>query len=201
MLHVQLLASGPMNFLLSLILSAALVAPVRPTAIEPDSGSVAFTTTTVWLLASPTFNGKRVALLPEGAQVRIIKCQQQACSVEFRRLQGYVHQELLRGTPARHPVDPGLGYTNSEGQWIPSPAHTVDGHAPDGATARCRDGSYSFSQSARGTCSWHGGVDEWLSRSFEGSEIPLLTPEVDLTVLMSEHRLSVPIHIEQDLEY
>jgi hypothetical protein len=29
------------------------------------------------------------------------------------------------------------------------------------ATARCRDGSMSFSRSPCGTCSWHGGVAEW----------------------------------------
>jgi hypothetical protein len=34
--------------------------------------------------------------------------------------------------------------------------------APTGASARCRDGTYSFSQSRRGTCSWHGGVAVWL---------------------------------------
>lgn len=28
-------------------------------------------------------------------------------------------------------------------------------------TALCRDGSYSSSASRRGTCSWHGGVEEW----------------------------------------
>lgn len=27
--------------------------------------------------------------------------------------------------------------------------------------ALCRDGSYSDSASRRGTCSWHGGVEEW----------------------------------------
>jgi hypothetical protein len=33
---------------------------------------------------------------------------------------------------------------------------------PSGASARCRDGSYSYSVSRRGTCSHHGGVSEWL---------------------------------------
>ncbi len=33
---------------------------------------------------------------------------------------------------------------------------------PAGATAECRDGSYSFSQHRNGTCSWHGGVSTWL---------------------------------------
>jgi hypothetical protein len=35
--------------------------------------------------------------------------------------------------------------------------------APIGASARCRDGTYSFSQHRRGTCSWHGGVAAWLT--------------------------------------
>ncbi|WP_289144502.1 DUF3761 domain-containing protein, partial [uncultured Bacteroides sp.] len=28
--------------------------------------------------------------------------------------------------------------------------------------ALCRDGTYSFSKSRRGTCSHHGGVAKWL---------------------------------------
>ena len=54
-------------------------------------------------------------------------------------------------------------YTNSDGNVIHSPAHTKSGKAPEGATAKCRDGSYSFSQHRRGTCSRHGGVAEWLN--------------------------------------
>jgi hypothetical protein len=34
--------------------------------------------------------------------------------------------------------------------------------APSGATAKCRDGSYSSSQHHSGTCSHHGGVATWL---------------------------------------
>jgi hypothetical protein len=33
--------------------------------------------------------------------------------------------------------------------------------APPGASARCRDGSYSFSKHHAGTCSHHGGVAAW----------------------------------------
>jgi uncharacterized protein DUF3761 len=33
---------------------------------------------------------------------------------------------------------------------------------PPGATAQCRDGSYSYSQHHSGTCSYHGGVAKWL---------------------------------------
>jgi hypothetical protein len=35
--------------------------------------------------------------------------------------------------------------------------------APPGATALCRDGTYSFSQHRSGTCSHHGGVARWLT--------------------------------------
>jgi hypothetical protein len=48
---------------------------------------------------------------------------------------------------------------------VPSPMFTEDGLPPPGASARCRDGSYSFSNTRRGTCSWHGGVAEWLARA------------------------------------
>jgi len=32
-----------------------------------------------------------------------------------------------------------------------------------GVTAICNDGTYSYSQHAQGTCSWHGGVREWIN--------------------------------------
>ena len=51
-------------------------------------------------------------------------------------------------------------YVNSKGQTVPRPENCSA--APKGATAQCRDGSYSFSQSRRGTCSHHGGVTKWL---------------------------------------
>lgn len=52
-------------------------------------------------------------------------------------------------------------YLNKRGEEVHSPAHSKSGAKPDGATAKCRDGTYSFSHSHRGTCSRHGGVDEW----------------------------------------
>lgn len=41
-------------------------------------------------------------------------------------------------------------------------APTGPAASPSAATARCRDGSYSYSQHRQGTCSHHGGVAEWL---------------------------------------
>lgn len=51
-------------------------------------------------------------------------------------------------------------YTNSDGNAVHSPAYSNT--VPAGATAQCRDGTYSFSQHRSGTCSSHGGVAIWL---------------------------------------
>ena len=51
-------------------------------------------------------------------------------------------------------------YTNVDGDTIQSP--TYYSSEPQGATALCRDGTYSFSAHRSGTCSHHGGVESWL---------------------------------------
>jgi Protein of unknown function (DUF3761) len=52
------------------------------------------------------------------------------------------------------------------------PAAAVGGGAPPGATAQCRDGTYSFSQHHSGTCSHHGGVAVWLDGSSSSPSAP-----------------------------
>ncbi|MEX3952769.1 DUF3761 domain-containing protein [Paraburkholderia sp. EG287B] len=52
-------------------------------------------------------------------------------------------------------------YVNHEGHVVHSPARSRNGAVPVGATARCGDGTYSFSQHHSGTCSRHHGVAEW----------------------------------------
>jgi hypothetical protein len=51
-------------------------------------------------------------------------------------------------------------YENSAGNIICKPEESPT--QPAGATARCEDGTFSFSESRSGTCSHHGGVSEWL---------------------------------------
>ncbi|HEX4466860.1 MAG TPA: DUF3761 domain-containing protein [Solirubrobacteraceae bacterium] len=51
-------------------------------------------------------------------------------------------------------------YVNSAGNTVCKPESVPT--APSGATAKCVDGTYSFSESRSGTCSHHGGVAEWL---------------------------------------
>lgn len=50
-------------------------------------------------------------------------------------------------------------YINRDGQAVHRPERAAS--RPQGVTARCRDGEYSFSQHHRGTCSGHGGVAQW----------------------------------------
>lgn len=53
-------------------------------------------------------------------------------------------------------------YRNKAGQDVHSPSRSIDDKVPAGASAKCRDASYSFSRNHRGTCSHHGGVANWL---------------------------------------
>ena len=52
-----------------------------------------------------------------------------------------------------------LYYTNIYGSKVHVPVQTQV--IPIGASAKCKDNSFSFSASRRGTCSHHGGVKTW----------------------------------------
>src|SRR5438105_14972734 len=54
--------------------------------------------------------------------------------------------------------------------------------APPGATALCRDGTYSFSAHRSGTCSHHGGVAKWLTGAGATTSSP---PAVGRTVRLA----------------
>ncbi len=75
--------------------------------------------------------------------------------------QGSSQTELQTAPRPRAVSSPttGRSYVNVDGVRVPSPVFSDK--KPEGATARCRDGSYSFSQHRQGTCSHHGGVAEW----------------------------------------
>ena len=51
-------------------------------------------------------------------------------------------------------------YENVSGHCVKRPRRASS--VPMGATAKCRDRTYSFSEHASGTCSHHGGVAVWI---------------------------------------
>ncbi|MHB9140332.1 MAG: DUF3761 domain-containing protein [Paludibacter sp.] len=105
-----------------------------------------------------------ISVIPKGTAVTMAQdCDCVWILVSYQGRVGYVYSKYLTtNQPAQTQVRQRSvkHYTNSAGERIQSP--TYYNSAPEGATALCRDGTYSFSSSRRGTCSHHGGVAKWL---------------------------------------
>ncbi|MBS0053875.1 DUF3761 domain-containing protein [Yersinia sp. Marseille-Q3913] len=66
-------------------------------------------------------------------------------------------------TPATPP--PAIVKPTASAPSVPRVATSpASGNIPSGATARCQDGTYSYSQQHSGACSRHKGVDRWLQQ-------------------------------------
>lgn len=64
------------------------------------------------------------------------------------------------GTAAEGRGHAGDTYVNRDGIVVRRPVQASQ--PPPGATAQCRDGTWSFSLHRRGTCAYHHGVMRWL---------------------------------------
>jgi len=112
-----------------------------------------------------------VTRLARGTALHVGGCADSWCGVAVAEVTGYAVEAYLSDSlppdlaAGSQVVKQGRGYVNAYGEWVQSPAWTADNQPPSGATAKCRDGSYSFSNTRRGTCSWHGGVASWLPRA------------------------------------
>ena len=122
-----------------------------------------FTTRAVRLRAKPTLASPVVTIVPPADSVQPIRCDNSWCEVAFGRVNGFVQERYLADTPESAPP-----IRTARAPGSPTPERFMRSSAaredapPDGATARCRDGSYSRSTSRSGTCSHHGGVADWL---------------------------------------
>jgi Protein of unknown function (DUF3761) len=74
-----------------------------------------------------------------------------------------VHADAPPPAPSEWQLVEHGSYINKDGVRIHSPAHTKTGEQPAGASAQCRDLSYSFSRHHQGACSHHGGVSRWFN--------------------------------------
>lgn len=120
-----------------------------------------YATSSVRVRADASTDSRVVMTLARGARVEVRACAVAWCWVEYRGRTGYVSEKYLARVRQIVKQPSGVGYVNALGNFVSAPVSSSDG-PPAGATARCRDGTYSFSQSRSGTCSHHGGVARWL---------------------------------------
>jgi uncharacterized protein YraI len=149
---------------MSKLFSAILAVCLSASALRAQANfadTTAYTTAAVSLRARPDPQARSVARLAAETPVHVSTCENGWCRAEVKDLSGYLPRLSLSLEPNGSFVQ-GAGYTNSQGQKVQSPTRTADNQPPPGATAQCRDGTFSFSQSRRGTCSHHGGVAKWL---------------------------------------
>ena len=145
------------NFCLSLLCCLSMVAQTR------------YVKTNLNLRYGPGTSYEVITVLPKGTTVTIEDdCDCKWVPVRYGKYIGYLRTSYLSKhhiTQSVHRAKNSVGlshkryYTNSYGNRVQSP--TYYNRRPAGATALCRDGTYSFSQSRRGTCSHHGGVAQW----------------------------------------
>ena len=130
-------------------------------AAQANRPDTTYTTGAVSLRAKPDPSARSVARLAAETPVQVLACENGWCQTAVNGLNGYLPRLSLSAHPNGSFVE-GAGYTNSKGNRVRSPTRTADNQPPAGATAQCRNGTFSFSQSRRGTCSHHAGVAKWL---------------------------------------
>jgi len=125
------------------------------------------------LRAAANTSSTVITVIPKGTLVTVDKeCNCEWMLIRYKDKVGYVYSKYLenynknngftiQNAPKSNTADVSVRYyTNSSGHKVQSP--TKYNSPPEGATALCRDGTYSFSRNRRGTCSHHGGVARWL---------------------------------------
>lgn len=149
---------------LAIAMVAVSVGWSAPVAAQRGTGAdtVATVRSPATIRAQPLDTARVVARMAQGAHVRLLMCANGWCGVTSGPTTGFVREDSLSSSQTTTaPTPSGKGYRNSQGEWVPSPQASPSG-PPAGASAQCRDGTYSFSRSRRGTCSHHGGVSRWL---------------------------------------
>lgn len=143
------------SFLFSCLLNAQL-------SIQQDT--IRYVMANLNLREAPNTTSAIITQIPKGTRVTVDEdCECKWIPVNYNGHIGYVSTKYLSKNKIDHTPIRNSSikyYTNSNGERVQSP--TYYNSVPPGATALCRDGTYSFSKSRRGTCSHHGGVAKWL---------------------------------------
>jgi uncharacterized protein YraI len=136
-----------------------------------------YVTTDLNLRSGPSTCYSVITILPKGTPVEIEEdCTCAWVPVRYNGYVGYVNSKYISYTKPCLPStqtysQKSITHTTTSSASVPKYYTNVDGYRvqsptryeskPAGATALCRDGSYSFSMNHRGTCSHHGGVVKW----------------------------------------
>ena len=128
-------------------------------AIAPAVAQNRIARSSVNLRAQSNTESTVLDVIPQGARVYVVGVLSSGWSqVVYNYHVGYVYSSyLMSGQVYTYtPSSKVRYYTNSAGQRVQSPTYYPS--APRGATARCVDGTYSFSRNRRGTRPHPGGV-------------------------------------------
>lgn len=119
-----------------------------------------------FLVFQNLYSGKDSGIFDKATQDAVIAFESKHDLTPIDGVFGSKEQAFANITVWGHPdwlttLSSDTEYKNVNGSDVHSPAYSTNG-VPAGASARCSDGTYSFSMNHRGTCSHHGGVDQWL---------------------------------------
>lgn len=121
-------------------------------APEPTTRETLYLHFDMNLRQAPGSESARVRTVRRGERVEVGGADERGWApvYESGAITGYLYRASphLRSSPP--PVE------------VPGADEALERRAPAGASAICRDGTYSYSRHRRGTCSWHGGVQTWL---------------------------------------
>ena len=129
------------------------------------------TTTTLNIRDTSSSQGHILTSIPSGTIIQPIRENNGWTKIRYKAFTGYISTKYIQANTSTNgnqqtnantnpPKSDVHYYTNVDGNNVQAP--TRYDSPPQGATAQCNDGTYSFSQHARGTCSHHGGVRKWL---------------------------------------
>lgn len=136
--------------------STVATTPIPLKSTSAKSASVI--TENAYLRQTP--NGKIVQTLPVASSVEVIRQKGAWFYVGYGEAKGWMHGNSIRyDSPTETSSVPTRESKSST--YNDDKPKTVEKSNPSGATARCRDGTLSYSRNRRGTCSWHGGVAVW----------------------------------------
>ena len=143
-----------------------------------------YTSVNLNLRSGPGTNYKVLTVVPQNVTIDLDEVPPTWLLVSYNGTKGYICTKYLKrlsgtfnalygisdneyvGNKTHNNIYGGIGdknakyYYNKSGDKVQSPTYYKS--VPSGATAICKDGTYSFSRSRKGTCSHHGGVLRWL---------------------------------------